>query len=183
MSLIAFTSDDISVFSLADEMKALGFHVQVHFLVRLSHYSPTCGQVQFRRGASPENIHVSLQPSNLPHLPSFLSALRSSVGALNRSNSSSPSLSLCRSYFALTAAVRASETGVQAPKEIAAALTKQLRSASAEEVRAIMKSMIASDESSGDTGHLPAKMAPINALLNELPVPALSRFFVSCMCI
>jgi sphinganine-1-phosphate aldolase len=66
MSLVAFTSDEISVFALADEMKSRGWHVQA----------------QLAHGVSKENIHVSIQPGNVKWSSDFLTALRASVEAV-----------------------------------------------------------------------------------------------------
>ncbi len=125
MSLVAFTSDDVSVFALADEMKARGWAVQA----------------QLAYGPSKENIHVSLNPSNVPHTEAFLVALREAVEA-----------------------VRAAGGGPKPPKEMAAMLAEQLEQASPEEV----KNLVAAIAGGGD-GALPGKMAETNALLNELP--------------
>lgn len=66
MSLVAFTSDGASVFAIADEMKARGFHVQA----QLSH------------GVSRENIHLSISPGNVRWTDELLAALRASVEAV-----------------------------------------------------------------------------------------------------
>jgi glutamate/tyrosine decarboxylase-like PLP-dependent enzyme len=63
MSLVAFTSDELSVFALTDAMKARGFHVQA----------------QLKHGPSKENIHVSINPSNVKHTDAMLAALRECV--------------------------------------------------------------------------------------------------------
>jgi sphinganine-1-phosphate aldolase len=66
MSLVAFTSDEISVFALADEMKERGFHVQP----------------QLAYGPSKENIHISISPSNVKWTETFLSELSLAVEAV-----------------------------------------------------------------------------------------------------
>lgn len=63
MSLVAFTSDEVSVFAITDEMKKRGFHVQA----------------QLKHGVSKENIHVSINPSNVKHTDEMLAALRECV--------------------------------------------------------------------------------------------------------
>jgi sphinganine-1-phosphate aldolase len=68
MSLVAFTSDEVSVFAITDEMKARGFHVQA----------------QLKHGPSKENIHVSINPSNVKHTESLLAALRECVEVVRK---------------------------------------------------------------------------------------------------
>jgi sphinganine-1-phosphate aldolase len=65
-SLVAFTSDELSVFAIADEMRARGFHVQA----------------QLKLGPSKENIHVSINPANVKWTDDLLAALRDSVAAV-----------------------------------------------------------------------------------------------------
>ena len=59
MSLVAITSDELSVFAIGDEMKARGFHVQV----------------QLAYGPSKENIHVSISPGNVKWTEDLLKTL------------------------------------------------------------------------------------------------------------
>jgi sphinganine-1-phosphate aldolase len=66
MSLIAFTSDEISVFALADELQGRGWRVQA----------------QLGHGPSKENIHLTIAPSNTKWTGDFLEALRQSVAAV-----------------------------------------------------------------------------------------------------
>jgi len=66
MSLVAFTTQEnseVSVFAITDEMKDRGFHVQA----------------QLKHGPSKENIHVSINPSNVAHTDELLAALREVV--------------------------------------------------------------------------------------------------------
>jgi glutamate/tyrosine decarboxylase-like PLP-dependent enzyme len=63
--LVAAASDEVSVFEVADEMKARGWYVQP----------------QLRVGASPENLHFSLHPGNVRRLDAMLADLRVSVEA------------------------------------------------------------------------------------------------------
>ena len=63
MSLIAFGSDEISVFALADALQERGWRVQA----------------QLGHGPSKENIHLTIAPSNTRWTGDFLAALRDSV--------------------------------------------------------------------------------------------------------
>jgi sphinganine-1-phosphate aldolase len=63
MFAIASEREDVNVFQLADEMKRRGWHLQP----------------QFSMGASPCNLHVSVNYSNAPFVAEFLDALRASV--------------------------------------------------------------------------------------------------------
>lgn len=56
MNLLAFTSDEINVFHIIDEMKVLGWYIQP----------------QFRYRESQSSIHLSVNPNNLPHIDEFL---------------------------------------------------------------------------------------------------------------
>lgn len=69
MSLLAFTSDEVDVFVLCDELKAQGWMVQP----------------QLRFGPSQENIHLSINPSNTKWVGAFLSALAETVAKLRAS--------------------------------------------------------------------------------------------------
>ena len=66
MSLVAFTSDEISVFALADELKARGWHVQA----------------QLGHGPSKENIHMTINPGNTRWIEEFLTELPDAVAAV-----------------------------------------------------------------------------------------------------
>jgi glutamate/tyrosine decarboxylase-like PLP-dependent enzyme len=68
MSLVAFTSDEVSVFALTDEMKSRGFHVQA----------------QLKYGPSKENIHVTISPSNVAHTDALLAALRDALEVVRK---------------------------------------------------------------------------------------------------
>lgn len=126
MSLVAFTSDELSVFSIADEMKERGWYVQP----------------QLKHGKHKANLHVSINPSNVPHTPGFLSALAESV-----------------------AAVRAAGGGPEAPVELAQQLAAQVEMDTTGEGLAMLVGSLAG----GEGGELPGRMADTNALLNELP--------------
>ena len=66
MSLLAFTSEEISVFALADELQERGWRVQA----------------QLGHGPSRQNIHLTIAPSNTKWTADFLTALRASVDAV-----------------------------------------------------------------------------------------------------
>lgn len=63
MSLVAFTSDTICPFTLADEMKAKGWYIQA----------------QLSQGSSPANIHLSINPSNVQWAEQLLTDLTEAV--------------------------------------------------------------------------------------------------------
>jgi glutamate/tyrosine decarboxylase-like PLP-dependent enzyme len=63
MNLVAFTSDEVSVFHVVDEMRERGWYVQP----------------QLAFGASPENIHLSINPSGERWVDDFLADLRACV--------------------------------------------------------------------------------------------------------
>lgn len=63
MTLVAFTSDDFSVFHLPDLMKKRGWYVQ-----------PTLGT-----GALREHVHLSITAANVPHVDAFLADLRAAA--------------------------------------------------------------------------------------------------------
>lgn len=65
MNLIAFTSDEVNVFQIVDEMKARGWYVQP----------------QLGFGGSKENIHLSINPANVRWADALLADLRASVEA------------------------------------------------------------------------------------------------------
>lgn len=139
MSLVAFTSDELSVFAIADEMKTRGFHVQP----------------QLKLGTCKENIHVSINPSNVAHTDAMLAALRESV-----------------------AAVRAAGGGPTAPKEMAAMLSAQIEG---DTTGASLDALVASIRTGGDGAGLPGKMAETNALLNEISPVAREKILVAFM--
>lgn len=63
MNLVAFTSDEVSVFHVIDEMKARGWYVQP----------------QLAWGASKENIHLSINPASVRWVDALLADLRACV--------------------------------------------------------------------------------------------------------
>lgn len=65
MNLIAFTSDTVNVFHIVDEMKERGWILQA----------------QLRSPCSPTNIHLSINPHTLEHMPAMLEALEESIEA------------------------------------------------------------------------------------------------------
>jgi glutamate/tyrosine decarboxylase-like PLP-dependent enzyme len=65
MSLITVTSDTINVFHIIDEMKERGWYIQA----------------QLGFGGHKENIHLSVNPSNVEWVDTFLEDLRASVEA------------------------------------------------------------------------------------------------------
>jgi sphinganine-1-phosphate aldolase len=69
MFTMASEREDINVFQLGDEMKRRGWHLQPQFAI----------------GASPCNLHVSVNYSNVPLVDEFLDALRASVEQVKKS--------------------------------------------------------------------------------------------------
>lgn len=66
MSLVGFTSDEISVFALADELKSRGWHVQA----------------QLAHGPSKENLHMTINPGNTRWIDDFVAELPRAVEAV-----------------------------------------------------------------------------------------------------
>jgi sphinganine-1-phosphate aldolase len=136
MNLLAFASDRVSVFHIADEMKARNWTVQP----------------QLAYGASPENIHLSINPSGLRWVDDWLRDLAEAVEA-----------------------ARALPSGQLAPK-IREAFGKLAPADVSDEV---FRGMLAMGGLEG-TG-LPGRMAEINEVLNALPVPLRERLLVEYM--
>lgn len=63
MNLLSFTSDEVSVFHVIDEMKERGWYVQA----------------QLAYGSSPENIHLSINPESVRFVDDLLADLRECV--------------------------------------------------------------------------------------------------------
>jgi glutamate/tyrosine decarboxylase-like PLP-dependent enzyme len=63
MNLLAFTSDSVSVFHIADEMKERNWFVQP----------------QLAYGCSPENIHLSINPGSIHWVDAMIADLRESI--------------------------------------------------------------------------------------------------------
>lgn len=64
MCLIGFASDTLNVFAIADEMKTRGWYVQP----------------QLAYDASPENLHLTVAPNNVPWVDGLLADLRECAG-------------------------------------------------------------------------------------------------------
>ncbi|MGZ3451075.1 MAG: pyridoxal phosphate-dependent decarboxylase family protein [Polyangiales bacterium] len=124
MTLIAFASDELSVFALADAMKAKGWYIQP----------------QLAYGPSPANVHLSVQPGNVPWTAPFLADLRACVEGLRGKP----------------------QPDVQG---MAAMLVEQLR-ADPSAMAQVVAMTRAQAQGSGPT---PDQMAETNHLLNALP--------------
>ena len=124
MSLVAFASDELSVFQLADAMKKRGWYLQ-----------PQLGY-----GPSPANVHLSIQPSNVPHVDALLTDLAAATAQLRGAP---------RPELAPMAAAIAAEIGADATGEAMARIVAMTRGA-------------------GD-GPTPDEMADTNHLLDALP--------------
>jgi glutamate/tyrosine decarboxylase-like PLP-dependent enzyme len=68
MNLLAFASDSVSVFHIADEMKERNWYVQP----------------QLAFGCSPENIHLSINPESVRWVDAMLADLRESIEKAKR---------------------------------------------------------------------------------------------------
>lgn len=135
MSLLAFTSDEFPIFPLADRMKKLGWLIQP----------------QLAFGSSKENLHLTIQPSNVPHAEQFVQDLRACVGALRET--------------------RADHSDAMA---MAQALAQSLSGPDGE---AMMPGLL---DSMGidSTGAVPGEMADVNTLMNLLPRHVQERLLV-----
>lgn len=130
MSLIAFMSksgaQEVPVFPLADAMKAKGWLVQP----------------QLAFGCSKENLHLTINPSNVPWTKELLTDLRSARDEAVKQRS-------------------AYEEAATFAKGVA----EQLSGPNAHE----MLPHIIAGLGVGDGGKMPARMSDVNALLNALP--------------
>lgn len=124
MCLVAFAADGASVFHLADEMKERGWHIHP----------------QMAFGSSPQNLHLTVQPSNVPHVDALLKDLQLA-----------------------TDAARALESG--AGEQMAAFIRQKLEENPGP---AALNELMGMVGASGDGG-LPGRMAVINEILNALP--------------
>lgn len=123
-NLLAFTADAVSVFHIADEMRARGWYVQP----------------QLGFGGSPANIHLSVGPNNAAHVGALLADLSAAVEAAR---------ALPSGHLAafVQAALQGGE-GAGLPPDAFGALAQAV----------------------GIEGQLlPARMAPINEVLDALP--------------
>lgn len=128
MCLVAFTSDDVPVFPLADAMKARGWHVQP----------------QLAYGPSKENLHLSINPSNVKWTADFLRDLEEAAAEVKKG------------------AAQYEET-----RAFSRAFAERL---SGPDAASMLPTVIAGLGVQAG-GKMPEKMADINALLNALPRP------------
>lgn len=70
MCMFSFTSDELNLFQLAEEMKKRAWYVQP----------------QFSTPNSPYNLHITVNQSAVPHVDEFLDSLRASVEAVRASD-------------------------------------------------------------------------------------------------
>ncbi len=133
MCLLAFTSDTVNVFHIIDEMNERGWYVQPALAF----------------GNSQENIHLSINASNVNRVDDFLDDLKASVGAARTMSSG----------------------------EIAAGVTELLSSIDPSKLDdAAFSRML---EMAGIHGtSLPKRMAEINEVLNALPVELRERLLI-----
>jgi hypothetical protein len=130
MTLLACASDSVSVFHVCDEMKMRGWYVQP----------------QLPLGNHPASFHLSLNPSNVPHVPEFLRDLEAAVAGVKELPRSGVASELERSLSAI-------DPSALSPEMFSSLLGM-----------------------AGLTGTaLPSRMAEINDLLAALPVPLRER--------
>ncbi len=91
MTLVAFASEELSVFQLCDAMKKRGWYIQP----------------QLAYGSSPANVHLSIQPGNVQWTEALLSDLRAAVEELR----GRPQPDLAPMAQALTAQIEADPSG------------------------------------------------------------------------
>jgi glutamate/tyrosine decarboxylase-like PLP-dependent enzyme len=133
MNLLAFASDEVSVFHVIDEMKLRGWYVQP--------------QLSF--GASPENIHLSINPAGERWVDDLLRDLRECVEAARGMKSGELAAKIQESFGALDASAVGHE---------------------------VFEGLLAMAGVSGSA--LPDRMAEINEVLNALPVPLREKLLV-----
>ncbi len=92
-SLLAFAASDLSVFRVADEMRARGYYVQP----------------QLARHGSPPSIHLSMTASTLGQVDGLLSALGASVSAARAPSPSDETTALRAAVQGLTSGGSSSE--------------------------------------------------------------------------
>ncbi|MFO0547480.1 MAG: aspartate aminotransferase family protein [Polyangiaceae bacterium] len=141
MCLIAFRSEEAPPFPLADAMKARGWHVQP----------------QLAYGPSRENLHLTINPSNVKHTAAFIEALRSA-----------------------TQEVKGTRSAYAEAETFARAFAEKLTGPDA---FAMLPTLVAS-LGVGEGGKMPEKMADVNALMNAVPRDIQERllaYFVSSM--
>lgn len=127
MPLLAFTATDLDPYAIADELGARGFWVQPQLA-----FDPI-----------PPSIHLSVTPSNVPHVEGFRRALHEAVAAVRAEGRTRP------------------DPGPLAPLADALMLPENLGR---------IPEMLAS-LGIGRGGELPARRAELNALLDRLPRP------------
>ncbi|MGB1217888.1 MAG: pyridoxal phosphate-dependent decarboxylase family protein, partial [Saprospiraceae bacterium] len=70
MNMIAFSSENVDLFSLVQKMREKGWYIQL----------------QFKHGISPTNIHLSINQANVPHIDEFISDLNESIHKIKSEN-------------------------------------------------------------------------------------------------
>jgi glutamate/tyrosine decarboxylase-like PLP-dependent enzyme len=132
MSLVGFRSDTLPVFPIADAMKTRGWLVQA----------------QLAYGPSRENLHVTIQPSNVRWTETFLVDLADAVREVRESGAPIVDMS------ALGEGIAAEIEGPDGEAKLEGLLEQM---------------------GIGAGGGLPGKMADVNALLNAIPRKAQER--------
>jgi glutamate/tyrosine decarboxylase-like PLP-dependent enzyme len=133
MNLLAFACDGASVFHVVDEMKQRGWYVQP--------------QLSF--GASPANVHLSVNPESVRWVPALLADLRECVA----------------------------KAGALPAGQLAPRIREHFGALSADQLDAdVFAKLLALAGVSGEG--LPPRMAEINEVLDALPVPLRERLLV-----
>jgi hypothetical protein len=133
MNLLAFASDQVSVFHVIDEMKLRGWYVQP----------------QLAFGASPENVHLSINPAGERWVDDLLRDLRECVEVARGMKSGELAAKIREAFGALDPAAVGPET---------------------------FAGLLAMAGVSGSS--LPGRMAEVNEVLNALPVPLREKLLV-----
>jgi glutamate/tyrosine decarboxylase-like PLP-dependent enzyme len=131
MTLFACASESVSVFHVCDEMKQLGWYLQP----------------QLPLGRHPASFHLSLNPSNVPHVPDFLRDLEQAVARAKEL----PKSNVANDLGPTVAAIDPDTLG---PEQF---------------------SMLLGLAGLGSGTALPERMAEINELLSALPVKLRER--------
>jgi glutamate/tyrosine decarboxylase-like PLP-dependent enzyme len=133
LPLIAFTSDEVNIFQVIDRMNARGWYVQP----------------QLRWGDCPENIHLSVNPANLPHTEALLADLSEVAGQVTAKPGSKVASTVSRLFGHLN------------PDRIDDGIfNKMIGMAGLDQV------------------DVPDNMADINDIMNALPLPLAERLLV-----
>ncbi len=136
MALVAIASSRGSVFHMADEMKERRWYVQP----------------QLRRGPSPENLHLTIGPTNARWVEAFLADLAASAAAAEKLPPSAMAAQIAQMFATMAPASVPDDT-----------------------VAGMMGMAGAKD------GALPGRLAEVNQILNALPPALVERALIEFM--